>query len=217
MKPVIPIRQALYMRLSTLAALLLLMTSCVSACAPSAPPPDCRTVLQSMLAVAEDAPAGQVYSRDADPAGRGYLSGTLFAALYGPAGRGWLGEDETVGLPDTAPSAQDSLPSVETAAGETGASAQALIRDGAVYLSTVRHPFEVAVFRCADLDSALSVAALCQARLELLRTAWRDSEYTDFVKRAEVTVSGCYVLVAVTNDPDPLLEAGQMHIRSSHI
>jgi hypothetical protein len=75
------------------------------------------------------------------------------------------------------------------------------------------HPFELGVFRCADLDGALSVAALCQARLDSLRTTWQGSPYAVCLERAVVTVDGCYVLFLISDDPDPLLEAARQAMR----
>ncbi|MGN1445788.1 MAG: DUF4358 domain-containing protein [Eubacteriales bacterium] len=138
-----------------------------------------------------------------------YLTGTLFAALYGPTGRGWLGADNI----DTDTADSGTASPAPTPASQAGESAPSLIQDGAVFLSTVMHPFELGVFRCADLDGALSVAALCQTRLDTLRTTWQDSDYAVCVERAVVTVEGCYVLFIVADDPEPLLEAARRAIR----
>ena len=137
-----------------------------------------------------------------------YLTGTLFAALYGSTGRGWLGADST-NRTDTA----DGGIASPAPANQAAEAAPTLIQDGAVFLSTVMHPFELGVFRCADLDGALSVAALCQTRLDTLRTTWQDSAYAVCVERAVVTVEGCYVLFIVADDPEPLLEAARRAIR----
>ena len=142
-----------------------------------------------------------------------YLTGTLFAALYGPTGRGWLGADS---IDRTDPANGGTASPAPTQANRAESAAEAvptLIQDGAVFLSTVMHPFELGVFRCADLDGALSVAALCQTRLDTLRTTWQDSDYAVCVERAVVTVEGCYVLFIVADDPEPLLEAARRAIR----
>lgn len=139
-----------------------------------------------------------------------YLTGTLFAALYGSTGRGWLGADST-NRTDTADGGTASP--APAPANQAAEAAPSLIQDGAVFLSTVMHPFELGVFRCADLDGALSVAALCQTRLDTLRTTWQDSAYAVCVERAVVTVEGCYVLFIVADDPEPLLEAARRAIR----
>lgn len=141
-----------------------------------------------------------------------YLTGTLFAALYGPTGRGWLGADS---IDDGSTDSGTASPA-PTQANQAEGAAEAvptLIQDGAVFLSTVMRPFELGVFRCADLDGALSVAALCQTRLDTLRTTWQDSAYAVCVERAVVTVEGCYVLFIVADDPEPLLEAARRVIR----
>lgn len=142
-----------------------------------------------------------------------YLTGTLFAALYGSTGRGWLGADST-NRTDTADGGTASPAPTQANQAEGAAEAvPTLIQDGAVFLSTVMHPFELGVFRCADLDGALSVAALCQTRLDTLRTTWQNSAYAVCVERAVVTVEGCYVLFIVADDPEPLLEAARRAIR----
>ena len=120
-----------------------------------------------MQAAADGLPAGLVYDRRADPAGSGYLDGVLFSALYGPAARNCFdGGQDADGQP-TAP----------------------LASDGALFLSAVPHPAELAVLQCPDRASALSVAALCRARLEGLRSAWAGTDYAAWAEAGDVTVA----------------------------
>ena len=162
---------------------------CLSGCAGAAPPPPALDVLEAMQAAAEAMPAGEVYDRSADPAGKGYLSDALFAALFGPAVRRRLGGEDG------------------------GTAAEPLIEDAVVFLSLREHPGELAVLRCADADGALTAAALCRLRLDSLKTAWQDTDYALWTERADVTVEGCYVLMAVFPDPEAVFDAARRIIR----
>ncbi|MCQ2430283.1 MAG: hypothetical protein MJ192_08135 [Clostridia bacterium] len=162
----------------------------------SSPPPAAGTVLSAMQDAAGQLPAGQVYDLRNDPSARGYLSDTLFSALYGPAARGLLGSG-----------------GADAGDGRQPMTATAAITDAAVFLPEVPHPGELAVMICPDADSALSAAALCRLRLDLLKNAWKDSEYAVWTERAAVTVEDCCVLMAVTTDPDTVFEAARQVIR----
>ena len=177
-------------RLPALLLVLTLLLPPLSGCS-SAPPPDAREVLTAMTAAAGTLPAGRVYDRRAAPEGKGYLSDTLFSALYGPAARGWLGSDEA--------DADDG--------------GTAMIPDAAVFLSEIPHPGELAVLVCADSDSALSAAGLCRLRLDTLMNTWKDSEYAVWTDRAAVTVVDCCVLMAVVPDPDAVFAAARRALR----
>ena len=174
--------------LLTLIVIVLFPVGCASS-----PPPAARTVLSAMQDAAGQLPAGQVYDLRNDPSARGYLSDTLFSALYGPAARGLLD-------------------SAETDAGD-GRQPTSAITDAAVFLPEVPHPGELAVMICPDADSALSAAVLCRQRLDVLKSAWKDSEYAVWTERAAVTVEGCCVLMAVTTDPDAVFDAARQVIR----
>ena len=115
----------------------------------------------------------------------------LFSALYGPAARNCFdGGQDADGQP-TAP----------------------LASDGALFLSAVPHPAELAVLQCPDRASALSVAALCRARLEGLRSAWAGTDYAAWAEAGDVTVADGFVLFAVCPDADRVLRAGSDAVR----
>lgn len=145
-----------------------------------------------MQSAAADLPAGQVFSRRADPAGADHLSDTLFAALFGPAARGWLADASDVSDPD------------QTGVSSTGA----IIQDAALFLSVAPHPAELVVLRCTDSVSALSAAALCRERLSTLCVMWDDTAYAAWVEGGQVTVSGTFVLFAVSPEADDILRTG---------
>ena len=158
-------------------------------CQKHTPPPAVR-VLDAMRVAAEPLPAGLVYDRCSDPAGKEYLGDVLFAALYGPAARGCFGED---GQTEEAEESSGTVP---------------LADDGALFLSAVPHPAELAVLRCPDPASALSAAAFFRDRLEVLRVAWAGTEYVTWVEAGRVTVVGGFVLLAVCPNAESVLRAG---------
>ena len=155
------------------------------------PPPAALVILDAMQAAADGLPAGLVYDRRADPAGSGYLDGVLFSALYGPAARNCFDSGQDADGQPTAP----------------------LASDGALFLSAVPHPAELAVLQCPDRASALSVAALCRARLEGLRSAWAGTDYAAWAEAGDVTVADGFVLFAVCPDADRVLRAGSDAVR----
>lgn len=172
---------------------LTVVPGCLSGCGRT-PPPPARDVLEAMCAAAGTMPVGEVYDRASDPAGKGYLSDVLFAALYGPAARGRLGGTESDAPDEPA--------------------APAMIPDAAVFLSSRQHPAELAVLRCADADGALTAASLCRLRLDSLRDEWQGTDCALWVDRADVTVEGCYVLMAVVPDPEAAFDAARRVIAS---
>ena len=93
-----------------------------------------------------------------------------------------------------------------------------MIDDGAVYLSEVLHPFELAVFRCIDerdvSGGMASVLGVCSARLEMIRNTWKGSAYESYVKNATVTYCGGYVLLVVAEDPETVVKAAIKSIKS---
>lgn len=147
------------------------------------PPPSAREVLTAMMEVAP-LPPGEVYdsravSGNAVPGTVDVLDGTLLAALYGSAARGWgAGEDPPV-------------------------------VEAALFLSSRPEPAELAVFYCRDTTAALSVAAVCRERLELLRRTRVGTAYAAWVEEGEVTVSGNFVLLVVSPDTREVLRAAR--------
>lgn len=149
-------------------------------------------MLAAMQAAATELPAGQVFTRTSDPSAADWLSDTLFAALFGPAARGWLSED----------------------AEPTDISGGAIIQDAALFLSLAPHPAELVVLRCADSASALSAATLCRERLRVLRATWSGTDYAAWVESGQVTVAGTFLLFAVSPEADELLRVGARAVRA---
>lgn len=142
------------------------------------PPPSAREVLTAMQEAAS-LPPGAVYDSRAVPGTVDALDGTLLAALYGSAARGWgTGEDSPV-------------------------------VEAALFLSSRPEPAELAVFYCRDTTASLSVAAVCRERLELLRRTRVGTAYAAWVEEGEVTVSGNFVLLVVSPDTREVLRAAR--------
>lgn len=158
-----------------------LLLTLLPSCRSSSPPPDPQTILEAMRS-SGTWPTGRVYSRSAAPDSADYLSDDLFSALFGPAVRGWLSEDE------------DGTPPP--------------LSDAALFLSAAPHPAEIAVLRCTDMSAALSAVAICRDRLDLLRHTWADTTYASWTDAGVVTIVGNYVLLAVTPDAEDVMQAG---------
>ena len=167
--------------LTCLVLLLCLLTSCGRG---GTPPPAASAVLDAMTAAmtasAQPVPDGLTYIRSADPTAPDHLTDTLFSALFGEAARGLLTSD-----PD-----------------EGGAPP---IGDAALFLSLAPYPCELAVFRCSDLRTAATVASLCRSRLDTVAAGYRGTEWADMAAGGRVAVEGCYVLLAVAEDPEAVL------------
>ena len=157
----------------------LLLTSCGT----GAPPPAASDILTAMLAAMEDTaqtlPDGVIRLTAAPVGSPDRLTETFFSALYGEAARGLLG-DGTVQSPP--------------------------VQDAALFLSVSPYPCELGVFRCADEDTARAVATLCRGRLDTLSRGYEDSEWAEVAAGGRVTVSGRYVLLAICEDPAPVLD-----------
>lgn len=152
------------------------------------------TVLQAMMAATgDDWPQGDTYALTTTPVSEPVtvpdeeiktLTDTLISALYGEASRGWLTGEDPP------------------------------VCDAAVFLPTVQHPAELAVFRCATAEDAGTVAMTCRARLDDLTRHWETGAYAAWVGGATVTVRERYVLLILTDDPSPLLHAASSAIRA---
>ncbi len=153
-------------------------------------PPSAMAVLTAMQTAMTDTaqtlPDGLIYTRAADPASPSYLTDTLFSALYGEAARGLFQSDTTTDGEPVPP-----------------------IGDAALFLSISPYPCELAVFRCSDLRSASTVAGLCRARLDIVARGYRGSEWEAVAQKGKVSVDGCYVLLAVAEDPDAVLASAK--------
>ena len=163
-------------------ALLMGILLIFSGCGEREPPPSASEVLAAMQAVMEDTaqilPEGLVYTRASSPTDPGYLNDTLFSALYGETARGLLADEP---------------------------SERSVISDAALFLSVAPYPCELAVFRCSDTRGASSVARLCRGRLDTIRRGFAAGEWADVAAGGQVVVQGCYVLLAVAEDPHAIL------------
>ncbi len=159
----------------------------LTACAQETPPPSAAEVLASMEsamdATAQIHPEGVVYDRALSSDEPTYLSDTFFSALYGEAARGLLTAEEEGGY--------------------------RAVNDAALFLSVSPHPCELAVFRCSDTRAAATVAGLCRARLDTVARGYAKSEWAEIAQRGQIAVEGCFVLLAVTEDPAAVLEAAR--------
>ena len=166
--------------------LILTLALFLSACGKETPPPPAMEVLTAMQATMTDTaqtlPDGLTYTRSAEPSSPEHLTDALFSALYGEAARGLLSADGSAG--------QEGSPA---------------IGDVAIFLSIAPYPCELAVFRCSDLRSAATVAGLCRTRLDTVARGYGDSEWASISQNGRVAVDGCYVLLAVAEDPEAVL------------
>ena len=164
--------------------LLLILSLLLPACGKSDPPPAASEVLTAVLTVVTDTaqplPDGitRLTASPADSPDR--LTETLLSALYGEAARGLLGD----GTASTPP-----------------------VQDAALYLSVSPYPFELGVFRCADGDTARTVAALCRGRLDTLARGFVGSEWGEVAAGGRVAAEGNWVFLVLCEDPAPILEA----------
>ncbi len=190
------------------AAVLVALFLSLTGCRGEVPPASAASVLLAMCETLPvsgqpegDATAGDtqgmggvaLYTRSGDPAGGGFLSETLFSALFGEAARGLL--SQATDTPDAA------------------ASATVAVNDAAVCLSVMPTPVEMAVLRCSDERGAATAAGLCQTRLDALRRAWAGTECAGLVEGGRVIVAGSYVLLVVTPNPERAEDAAKRVIR----
>ena len=178
------------MRPIRMLALLLAILLLASSCGVEPPPPPAAVVLAVMLAALEDTaqplPDGLIRFTAADPASPDRLTDTLFSALYGEAARGLLEAEEGAAAP---------------------------VGDAALFLSLSLYPCELAVLRCTDGAAARMAAGLCRGRLELLERNCAAEGGTAPAVRGLVDTEGCFVLLAVCEDPEPILEAAKRTAR----
>lgn len=172
--------------------LLLILSLLFPACGKSDPPPAADRVLSVMLTALADTaqplPDGIVRLTAASADSPDRLTETLLSALYGEAARGLLG-DGTASAPP--------------------------VQDAALYLSVSPYPFELGVFRCADGDTARTVAALCRGRLDTLSRGFSGSEWEEMASGGRVAAEGNWVFLVLCEDPAPILEAARRFIGRS--
>ena len=184
--------------------LILAIPLLLPACGTSDPPPAASEVLTVLLgemeATAQPLPDGVIRLTAAPADSPSRLTEVLFSALYGEAARGLLGEDPTQNAPSS-----DGTP--EQAGEDTAPSPP--VQDAALYLSVSPYPFELGVFRCIDGDTAREVAALCRGRLDTLARGYAGSEWVGVAAGGCVAVEGNWVILALCEDPAPVLEAAR--------
>lgn len=168
-------------------ALLFVIAGCllVTSCSRR-PPATAEAVLDPMCEAMGEGANGVVRMRSVSPDSPMYLTDALLSALYGSAARGWL----------------------DAEGGDTP-----LINDAALFLSAAKIPYELAVFRCSDTRGTAMAAALCRARLDVIRRAWQGSEWASELENSVVAVEGEFVLLVVAADSDAVLEAARGAIR----
>ena len=170
-------------------ALILTLALLLPACGTSDPPPAASEVLTALLSAMESTnqplPDGVIRLTAAPAESPHALTETFFSALYGEAARGLLGEGS-----DAAPPVQDV----------------------ALFLAVSLYPCELGVFRCADETTAGEVAALCRGRLDTLAKGFAGSEYAVIASGGRVAVAGNWVILALCEDPAPVLEAARRFV-----
>lgn len=72
--------------------------------------------------------------------------------------------------------------------------------DLALFLPTSAHPCEFAVILCDSEDTATDTARLLCRRLDAIRTAKGNGEYSQMTENATVTVIGNYALLVISSD-----------------
>lgn len=175
-------------RVAAVVMLAVTVAVAMTGCGHPGPPPSAASVLEAVLEKGgEGWPKGQIHTLEAEEGTPAHLTASLVSALYGEAARGWF----------TSPEAGGSWP----------------VTDAALFLSTVMHPGEAAVFRCADSDGASSVAKVCRARLEDVKNHWRDSQYAPWTAGGEVVMVGTYVIMVIAVDPAPMVAAARQTVR----
>lgn len=179
--------------------LCILLTLAVPSCGKEGPPPAPSAVLAAMTAAAGTVPPGRVYDTGHGEGHPNRLTDTLLSALYGEGARGLT-------LPPTVPpAATDTNPHAVGAYPPVGACA--------LFLSMTEHPCELAVFFCSDAATVNAVAALCTARLDLIRRARADGEYASLCEEGLVAVEGSYVLLCLCEDPEAALRGARRAMR----
>ena len=172
------------MRRFCLPALLLTLVLLFPSCGRDVPLPAASAVLASMLAAMEDTaqplPDGITRLTAADPSSPAYLTETFLAALYGPSARGLLEAEE------------NQSPAVS---------------DVALFLSMTAYPCELAVFLCADSDTARAVARMCRSRVDTVARGYGETPWAQEAANGRVTVCGNYVLLALCEDPEATLDS----------
>ena len=90
------------------------------------------------------------------------------------------------------------------------------IEKAAIRLSSGGHPTEFAVFLCKDADSTEDVSLFCQNRIRSLslnaafsseQADMSRDEYDGYISSSRVVISGRYVALIISSDPDTAKKA----------
>ena len=167
---------------------LCLLTGCASR-----PPVSTTNVLEAVCQAAPGRPSGEIRWRAAsqsdmnavsDPS---YLNDELLSALYGADCLSWF----------------------EKRSLDNGSVSVPIVDEVAVYVSTAKHPFEIAVFRCTDRTGTLSAAKQCRRRLNAIQQSWNGTDKEDYCRLGCVEIIDNYVILVVSDHPEPLLDAAR--------
>lgn len=164
------------------------MTGCAST-----PPVSSADVLDAMCQAATERPIGQVRVRSIPQADTNtntkpsYLDDNVLSALYGAECLSWFDGQET----------------------QDGTQSTPIVDDVAIYLSTVQHPFEVAVFRCTDSYGTLSTAKQCKRRLHSIQETWNGTDKEAYCRLGCVEIVDNYVILVISDKPEALLDAAR--------
>ena len=175
------------MRMCPLLCLCLTLALLLSSCSLGAAlPPSASEVLAVMLETMQKScqplPDGRIYDRSLSQGAPLYLSDTFLSALYGEAARGLFASDDGGAPP---------------------------VSDAAIFLSLAAYPCELAVFRCSDARTAATLASLCRSRLDSLARGYAATEWASLASRSQVSVKGCFVLLALCDDPPRVIRAAR--------
>ena len=170
--------------------LILAIPLLLPACGTSDPPPAASEVLTVLLgemeATAQPLPDGVIRLAAAPEDSPDRLTAVFFSALYGEAARGLLGEGSATSPP---------------------------VQDAALFLAVSPYPCELGVFRCVDEVTARELAGLCRGRLDTLARGFAGGEHEAAASGGRVMVAGNWVVLALCEDPAPVLEAARAFLR----
>lgn len=170
--------------------LILAIPLLLPACGTSDPPPAASEVLTVLLgemeATAQPLPDGVIRLAAAPEDSPDRLTSVFFSALYGEAARGLLGEGSETPPP---------------------------VQDAALFLAVSPYPCELGVFRCVDEATARELAALCRGRLDTLARGFAGGEHEAAASGGRVMVAENWVVLALCEDPAPVLEAARAFLR----
>jgi len=81
--------------------------------------------------------------------------------------------------------------------------------DLAMFLPSSPHPCELAVFLCDTPDTATDTARLLCRRLDVVKSAKKDSPHSEMLDSATVTIMGNYVIFAISSDSEKAIKTAR--------